>query len=131
MSGKQHVDAKLKGYSYPIFPFGIGRLNEFFNWSSNNGSKLDKIGKSVGSYIGQSRPTSSDGYCWFWALKFRLPAGKRVLVAFPWLTDRGESNNLRLDRSIAVYTYGNVSTEEIDTLIEKLTKELHRGVIYR
>lgn len=119
MSGKQHFDAKLKGYNPPVFPQWIEELNRLVN-----GFVLQKVGGSINGFLEKTRPRTSDGYGWFWGLKFSLGLGKRVLVAFPWSQDWERTDGLELDRSIAVYVTRDVIPEELNSLLAKLIDAL-------
>lgn len=134
MSGKQHVKAKLKGYGYPIFPHWIDQLNRIVDELHLTGAILAKAGGSIEGYLGLDRPVTSDGYGWFWGLKFSLglsepgisgfKKAKRILITLPWSQNRSRMDGLELDRSIAVYTRGPITPEEVDGVLCKLIRAL-------
>jgi len=120
MSLKKHRGAKLERYKGPIFPSILKQLRQTYkDTNTNNGSKLEDIGKKVGGYIEMTRPKTSDGYWWFWALHFRRDRGK-VVILFPWAQDWDKADGDGGDRSIAVYTKGLVSPKTVKSLIQDL-----------
>lgn len=123
MSGKKHFDARLEDHRL-VFPDRIREMNEVVDNMPMNGLILQRVGNTIKGYKGISRPTTSDGYCWFWAIKFRLPIFKRILVAFPWSQDWDKEDGLQLDRSIAFHTSNDVSTKDINALFDKLLNAL-------
>lgn len=135
MSGEQHINAKLSGYGVPVFTPWVDQLNKVVDSSDSiSGSILQKVGGMIPGYLGCSRPDTSDDYGWFWALKFDLGMSKpnlfsvskkkTVLVAFPWAQDWSRRDGLELDRSIAIYTRGGVSPQEVNGLLLKLINAL-------
>ena len=128
MSGKQHVDAKVKGYDKPVFPARIDDLNHAYDQSSIVKYELQKIGGEIVGFLEDSEPVSSDSYTWFGGLKyydgphFRTGGSKRILVALPWAQDWERTDGVQNDRSIAFYTFGGVAKDDVEALCEALLK---------
>jgi len=122
MSKKKVKKAVLLGFDGPIFPEGVDSLNKIYNQVNTSGSILDKIVKFIskpGEFVERDRPATSDKYHWFWSLLFNVKEGK-VAVLFPWSQDWSKRGGLQLDRSIALYTQGKVTDEDLKLLIGKL-----------
>ena len=66
-----------------------------------------------------NRDETTDNYHWFWGLCFETNRGE-VKILLPREQDLSMRDEVMLDRSIAVYTAGQVSDWEIKTLLEKI-----------
>ncbi len=140
MSNQKHKHARLDRYNGPFFPRGLDDLDQAkTRFGSVNGMDLDDLGKTVRGYKGQTRPKTSDGYSWFWVLHFQLNKpfwfwsvleflfgihGKEIAIAFPWSQDWENTDGTKNDRSLAIYTRGNVNETQMATLLSKLNAKL-------
>lgn len=117
---KQYTDAKLDGWDGPYFPKAIEALTDAkyaHHEFSANGASLEEIGKQIPGYVGETWPETSDGYGWFWALEWKLDSGS-IQLLFPWAVEQLG----KLDRSIAAYTMGSISTEVLESHISEFTR---------
>jgi len=116
-----------KGYDKKVSPPNllIGKLNKAYDCVTSDMLLFDAIGKRIGNYESVDRPTTSDGYTWFWRLKFNSKEGG-IAVLFPWCQNRGKLSGLALDRSIEVYIKGKVGMEEVETIIKNLYQEFQK-----
>ena len=120
MSLKRHTDAVLVGFDGPIFPPAVAELRAAQNKSkTQNGTQLEAAARDVPGFKKTSRPTTSDDYDWFWSLHFERD-GLEVAVLFPWAQDWGKSDGDQSDRSIAVYTKGNVVEDQANIVLLQL-----------
>lgn len=105
MSNKKHVDAYLEGYDGPFFPASVDDLRKKLDQVAGcSGSWLHRAAKIVDGYVeGFDRPTTSDGYCWFWSMEFARGSGS-VVILIPWSQDWDGADGTQSDRGIAVYT---------------------------
>lgn len=78
----------LGGYDKRVFPSKskLDKLNKAYEGVVTNGILLDAIGKKIENYESKDRPTTADGYTWFWRLKFNANKGG-IAVLFPWCQD--------------------------------------------
>ena len=118
MSSEQVTTALLDGIE-PRFPKLIKNFNETFHQKGANGETLRKISSSFKEFVSLGRSSTSDGYCWFWILTFIIE-NSTVKIAIPWAQDWEEKNNIRLDRSIAVYADPQVPDIQLEQFISKL-----------
>ncbi len=116
MSGEK-VYAGLPGYQQ-VFPEQLDKLNELYDRMGATGAFFKKAGSFFGYDI-EHTPKTEDGYHWFWGVNARLKKGV-VAVLFPWAQDSQRRENLRLDRSIAVYVKDKVSGREVKGILEQL-----------
>lgn len=100
MSQTRHRSARLSGFSGPYFPFELDALTN--GLEGMNGVELGQLGERVPGFLGLDRPTTSDGYFWFWAFNISVGSG-RVAVLVPWRQD-DSTDPWSPDRSMAVYT---------------------------
>lgn len=115
MSFERMKEAKLEGYRGPLFPTGIDDLNKAFRDTPiNEFCWLEETVRYLSSYVGVTRPQTSDGYHWFVAITLNAKNGFLV-VAFP---------HKPTSRSIAFYFQGDVTPEEIKEVVEKLTAHI-------
>jgi hypothetical protein len=105
VSNKKHTDAILAGYDGPFFPASVDDLRKQLDEVGRyNGDWLKKAGDTIDGFVGEvDRPTTSDGYVWFWSLEFSCGSGK-VTVLIPWSQDWEQSDGTQGDRGIAVHT---------------------------
>ncbi len=116
---KTKVHTHLKRYDRQVFPERLDELNRVYDRFGGNGITLEQLGKKIVGYQAKDMPTTGDGYRWFWGLHFRTGDG-RTATLFPWTQDWSKQDGIQLDRSIAVYTRGEVDTLEIEGLVENL-----------
>lgn len=121
MSKQQHVDARLDGYQGPFFPEAIEELQLVIdNSSSLNGLSLAVIMQTMPDFISmEHRPTTQDGYRWFWSLRFQQDESI-VMVMLPRYQDWSQRDGSQADRSIAVHTTGEYEEEAASSLLERL-----------
>ncbi|MFH1455491.1 MAG: hypothetical protein ABIF40_00910 [archaeon] len=119
----EKIVTSLDGYECQLIPNGLDALNKNYHLSSNDSRSLEEIGKIVLGFKEIRRETTEDSYTWFWGLHFDAERGQ-VAVLFPWCQDWGNQDGLRLDRSIAVYSIGNVETQTVDEIINGLYQGL-------
>ncbi len=106
MSSMKHAEATLAGCYGPFFPPEAEELHRQLDRAgSYDGAWLNKIGETIEEFQDISRPTTSDGYVWFWSLDFSIGRGK-VLVLIPWAQDWDKTDGTQSDRGIAVHTRG-------------------------
>jgi len=118
---QQHADAILSGYGKPIFPTVLAQLDKIQEETqTSTGHELEQAAKRITGYVRQTRPTTSDGYFWFWALHFRGGVGGKIIVLFPWSQDWDASDGSQNDRSQAIHTKGKVSESDVDALLQEL-----------
>ena len=106
MSNMKHAEATLAGYEGPFFPPEVDELHRQLDRTGGyDGAWLKNIGETIEEFQDISRPTTSDGYVWFWSLDFSIGRGK-VLVLIPWAQDWDKTDGTQSDRGIAVHTRG-------------------------
>lgn len=103
----------------------INKLNKAYRGIVTNGLLLETIGKKIENYESKDRPTTSDGYTWFWRLKFNAQKGG-IAVLFPWCQDWSKPKGLQVDRPIEIYIKGKVNMKEIGTVVENLYQEFQK-----
>ena len=113
------VKISLKEYERQVFPGRLEELNRVYDRVGATGFTLEKLGRTINGYEGKNRPTTEDGYVWFWGLYFQTKKGG-IAILFPWAQDWDRHDGTQLDRSIGVYTRGEVDDEDIDGLVEKI-----------
>lgn len=111
MSLTQHRDAELEGYGKPIFLQIVGRLNTLLanKRTALNGHALDEIVSEMTSYLDKERIQTSDGYGWFWGLKFHV-GDVAIVIAIPWSREQEKTDGSHTDRSIALYCTGGAGS---------------------
>ena len=116
MSERRHKRAFL-GSLAPRFQ-GIHELNVAYDSAAMNGADLETIGRAIRGFEQRTKPTTSDGYYWFWALVFRRKR-KKVIVAFPWKQVWRMGDGAQSVRSIALYA--EVGNTELNELVNELS----------
>ena len=106
-------------YPVPLQPLNLA-LTSLVGY---NGSVLYEACKPLLFYVGQDRPTTSDGYTWFWSQNFHTPSGT-VRVCIPWSQDWARRDGSSMDRSAAVYAGEGVSGAEVLCVTACLTMAL-------
>jgi hypothetical protein len=101
-----------------------------------NGSTLEAIGKKINGFKSMDRPTSNDGYVWFWSMNFKKAAGpdseiSEIAVLFPWAQNWKKAEGLRLDRPMAVMAKGGMDSSEAQKIVDKVCAEIdaHAGAV--
>lgn len=124
MSYSQHTKAVLPGYEGPFFPVALRDLNQAQEEKGiANGVELDRLGATIDGFIETIRPTTSDGYSWFWGMRIR--SGKNeVIILFPWAQDWGQRDGTQKDRSHAVHTKGTFTPKMLETIIQQVTRAM-------
>ena len=106
MSSMKHAEATLEGCNGPFFPPEAEELHRQLDRAgSYDGAWLKEVGETIEEFQDISRPTTSDGYDWFWSLDFSIGKGK-ILVLIPWAQDWDKTDGTQRDRGIAVHTKG-------------------------
>jgi len=117
------VGAHLEGFGAPLFPPTIDLLNTTLAKGHGlNGFVLEDAGRVVEGFVGKDRPTTTDGYTWFWALTFVRGEGT-IVVCFPWAQDWDKQDASQADRSVAVYSFG-ADERDVAPLVADLVKAL-------
>lgn len=125
MSLKKHTDAFLRGYNKPEFPAVAGMLQKVLREKGAvTGVTLEGACKTVEGFVELDRPSTSDGYVWFWALNFRTNDGK-VAILVPWAQDWDQTDGALSDRALAIYTSGNVSDVKVESIVTKVIDGVH------
>lgn len=114
----EKVRTALEGYEQ-VFPEKLDELDRVYNRVEANGVTLEELGRTIYGYETIDRPTTEDGYVWFWGLHFKTGRGRTATI-FPWAQDWDGQDRTGLDRSIAVHTRGKVDARDVDGLVEKL-----------
>lgn len=119
-----HLDGQA--WAGPIYPRQIDELNRLVDGVHVNGSTLGTIGRRMDGFVEtMSCQETTDGYIWFWMMRFRRGGGE-LIVAFPWAQDWDRRDGVQLDRSVAVYSLGLVASRAIDDLVEALLAHFRR-----
>ncbi|MFZ2188867.1 MAG: hypothetical protein WAV73_04865 [Candidatus Moraniibacteriota bacterium] len=117
MSRTLFTEAKLEGYSGPM-DISTSQLQDCLDsMGPKSGETMDKIGRGIADYIEPFHPVTSDGYCWFWGGRFKTKSGA-IAVLIPWSQDWKRNNGSQADRSMAVYSQGAVTKEEVAEELE-------------
>lgn len=116
---KEKVCAVLTGYDGPIFPEKLNKLNTICDKVEFSGLDLEKIGRSIKSFVKKDRASTEDGYTWFWGLYFETGRGE-IVVLFPWAQDWDKHQGIQLDRSIAIYTRHEIDHQDVQELLQGL-----------
>jgi hypothetical protein len=94
-----------------------------------NGFDLEVIGKKLGGFTGVDRPTSSDGYGWFWSMNFKESALLRkdaeLKILIPWAQDWAKVDGLQSDRPIAVMARGRIDISEAQEVVDSICAEVN------
>jgi len=122
---RQEVKTELNGYAGPMFIDEIKELNTLYDFSKPNRRLFKEIAGRMEGFIKIDRPFTNDGYFWFWSLYFKAKDGE-IAVLFPWAQDWVKTDGVQLDRSIAVYTKGNVNMSEVKILIERIDLRFYK-----
>ncbi len=117
----QRVPATLDGR--PPHPISTSFINRMLNHHAWNALDLDRLGQSLRWYDGLDRPTTDDGYVWFWSLDFRSPAGV-IRILIPWDRDRNLDDGSALDRSVTVYADAGVGESQVFQVVFDFSQAL-------
>ena len=118
---KRLVKTTLPRYDGPVR--AADALQSLFDESPNGGTTghiLEKVSQKIRGYKCQTRPTTVDGYGWFWGQHFQTDSGGEVAILIPWAQDWDKTDGSSFDRAIAVYTMGDVAEIEISYIQAKL-----------
>ena len=118
------VKTKLQGYKGPASV--PSELRDLISEWDFHGKGIDSCAREVPGYLVHYRPTTEDGYTWFWALRFSTANG-RVSLLIPWSQDWDKKDGSQLDRAPALYTKGVVTVEQIETIISKFYEALQEA----
>jgi hypothetical protein len=125
MSNQRVENALLEGFSPPIFPGNLRALRKTMESTcTTNGLSLETVGKRIKGFVRMDRPTTSDGYTWFWGLNF-ICGETNIAILIPWWQDFNHPNGDTSDRSIAVYTKGKEDEDEVTSLIAQLRYQMY------
>ena len=122
------TESRLPGYERQLFTSTLVDLTRAYANATLNGEVLKQIGRRVRGYLKIDRPTTEDGYSWFWALhfsqrRFFLPPKWEVAILFPWATSTA-SREQYLDRPVVACVRGHVGIAEVDGLVQKVTEAM-------
>ncbi|MFA6895939.1 MAG: hypothetical protein WC242_01855 [Candidatus Paceibacterota bacterium] len=116
----------LERFVGPIEHSLLDALNSAWdNGMSRNGCNLKIIFQKVSGYDHLSRPCTSDDYMWFWGAEFEVGAGKLMLL-FPWSQDWDKKDGSQMDRSIGIYTKGDVDDDALSTVLVQIIRVLEK-----
>ncbi len=127
---RQLVRTRLLWHKGPLAQVVADPLFEVLNVNHYNNLLLDDVCSQVLNYEGpfhkhEMHPKTSDGYGWFSARRFSCQRGK-IVILFPWAQDWEKQDGSQFDRSIAVYTKGVVTREDVTATISDLAFVLSR-----
>lgn len=114
--------ALLKGWDGPVFPESLEGLrvaqveNQVLTWA-----ELREAGNLASGFFHSDKPMTSDRYFWYLALYF-FQGENKAAVLFPWHQDHNAEN--KSDRSIAVYTKGEVDLERLISQLISAMKQV-------
>lgn len=134
MSLMEHEKAVLLHRDFvlhPKYPYMVSKLNFAYNKARPDAERIIKM--NFPGLIEVIYPGSfgcPDGYYWRFVLWYSVEEISddlfgSVYVAFPYLNDHDRQDRVMLDRSIAVYTWGEVSQKTIN----KITSDLMYGLV--
>ena len=126
VSNEKHTQATLDGFEGPFFPSSIDELRKQLDIVGlPNGSWLEDSARNIEGFVDHLvRPTTSDGYTWFWSLEFFEGSGK-VAILIPWSQDWDKSDDTQSDRAIAVYAHG-VDEVTVELVVQQFTLAVER-----
>ncbi len=120
MQYPQHHDAYLPNWDGPFFPKNIDEVNAAYQRKDLSGTMLMDSFDTIPGYNTPVQAETTDTYQWHWVFDFKIGNSKknRIAIAFP----KGYLG--KLDRSIAIYTRGSVTEENITELLEILRQKM-------
>jgi len=116
---REFIETRLTGYDGPVH-VSTSAFQDSLKGRVNNGLFYEKACERVPGFIGELRPTTEDGYFWFWGYHFTTRTGE-VAVLIPWSSDSERRDGDRSDRAVAVYTKGVVFEEEIAAILQRFS----------
>lgn len=132
MIDTRHLTAMLVGYDGPFFPTSVDELGRLLGkFKALNGQWLRNAVKDISGFERVARPTTSDGYTWYWSFEFVSGPGS-MAVLLPWSQDWSRRYHTQPDRSIAVYTKdldGATMEQILQVLIEAVECRLPTPVM--
>ncbi|HEY4497012.1 MAG TPA: hypothetical protein VI432_02590 [Candidatus Paceibacterota bacterium] len=94
-----------------------------FGWSGN---ELQIVAERAFRNFVIDRPTTNDGYAWFWGIQILNRSGA-IAILFPWCQDWKKNDRTQSDRHIAVYTRGSIGEKKVRRLLYRLYEAMeHR-----
>jgi len=121
---RQLVQTSLPGYEGPV-AVNAKELQDTIDRIPGFGFEILKVAARQAKPLRRIfRPTTDDGYAWFWGVEFNLHYGA-VAILIPWSQDWNKTDGSGADRSIAAYVKGDVGSTEIRDLIYRLTSALN------
>lgn len=121
--------SKLEGYGNPVEIDMTGFYKALNAAGMFNRLYLDGVCTEIKSYLklGNVRklPTTEDGYTWFCDVYFKSTNGT-VVVLLPWFQDWKKSDGSQADRIPAIYTQGDVTTEEVSDILKEFGDTLQK-----
>ncbi len=110
---KELVKTTLHGYNGPVCATEVlQNICDENEGEHLDGNVLEEVARRIEGYKERTRPTTIDGYGWFWALSF-LTEGGEIMILIPWAQDFDKTDGSKFDRAIAVYTKGSAAEGEI------------------
>lgn len=116
----------------PQYPVEVNALNIICDRYAFSEATLEDMAARLPGFVGVLSPgefSTGDDYPWFAVLWFKVEETAdefygSLYVAFPWAQDFGRSDGLALDRSIAVYTWGEVLEDQVVKMLGDLRKRM-------
>lgn len=122
MGSYQCTEAHLEGYEGPYFPLALEEImNQLGAVKPPTREWLLDVCRAVEGFTGRViRPTTSDGYVWFWGLEFTVYSDSSLLILIPWTNGRWPQLS---DRSIAMHSRNvdqDAARQVVGNLIEAI-----------
>lgn len=118
------VNTEMEGWDGPVdvnvnsIHDALESFGTFFSYRT-----IEKMFGEIENFEDIFRPTTGDGYEWFWAVKFQVDDGF-VAIFLPWFQDFTPEGKAGPDRQIAIYTQGEVSQKSIEKLIAEFAQSI-------
>ncbi|MBI4451593.1 hypothetical protein HY642_06480 [Candidatus Woesearchaeota archaeon] len=124
----ERIRTPLKGYDRQVFP-QLRDLNSTYDMLNAVRASVDKVFGSMPEFKRYDEPKTEDQYLWWRGYYFSAGKGT-VAVLLPWKRTDSRSE-LQLDRSIGVYTRGNVPQDRIEDIVRKLDDRMRTLLVQK
>lgn len=125
--GRELARVELMGYVGPIEHSLLDALNNA--WEDDKGRTLGGTICLLEKLPHRNRFLKSlqtdDGYKWFLGISFTIGNGD-LTVLFPWRLDAERKDSSRMNRSVGIYTKGDVDDDALNTVLLQIIKVLER-----
>ncbi len=117
---------KIAGYELQANVCCITELIRTYMSSPVNGATLSEAAQLIRGYAGIWRPTTSDGYTWFWSVDFNVLKG-RISILFPWSARQPDGTKC-LEKPIVALIRGGITenVEQLESIVTQLTSGLRK-----